>query len=162
LTVEDSGDHGRERLRIDELQAVVIHPTRKTTLLIALHDRGSERNDGQMSAVLAFLPRYVSIKQHQRKSLVYSFRVFQEIQCGFPAFDDSGPHPPMGAHVEQQAPIGGVIVDHQERGIRPQIPTRIGKTKKPRGRPIKKDVPRFQAERTLAWFQRKYRRLVVH
>jgi hypothetical protein len=26
---------------------------------------------------------------------------------------------------------------------------------------MKKDVPRFQAERTLAWFQRKYRRLVV-
>jgi hypothetical protein len=29
------------------------------------------------------------------------------------------------------------------------------------GRPIKKDVPRYQAERTFAWFQRKYRRLVV-
>jgi hypothetical protein len=26
---------------------------------------------------------------------------------------------------------------------------------------MKKDVPRFQAERTCAWFQRKYRRLVV-
>jgi hypothetical protein len=32
---------------------------------------------------------------------------------------------------------------------------------KPRGRPIKKDVPRYQAEQTFAWFQRKYRRLVV-
>ena len=29
------------------------------------------------------------------------------------------------------------------------------------GRPIKKVVPRFQAERTFAWFQKKYRRLVV-
>jgi len=29
------------------------------------------------------------------------------------------------------------------------------------GRPIKKVVPRFQAERTLAWFQKTYRRLVV-
>ena len=47
------------------------------------------------------------------------------------------------------------------RGIRPQIPKRVWKTKKPRGRPLKKDVPRFQAERTFAWFQRKYRRLVV-
>jgi hypothetical protein len=47
------------------------------------------------------------------------------------------------------------------RGIRPQIPKRIWKTKKSRGRPIKKDVPRYQVERTFAWFQRKYRRLVV-
>jgi IS5 family transposase len=49
----------------------------------------------------------------------------------------------------------------RKRGIRPQIPTRVWKRRKPRGRPMKKDVPRFQAERTLAWFQRKYRRLVV-
>jgi hypothetical protein len=49
----------------------------------------------------------------------------------------------------------------RRRGIRPQIPKRVWKTKKPRGRPIKEAVPRFQAERTFAWFQRKYRRLVV-
>jgi transposase len=49
----------------------------------------------------------------------------------------------------------------RRRGIRPQIPKRVWKTKKPRGRPIKRAVPRFQAERTFAWFQRKYRRLVV-
>jgi transposase len=49
----------------------------------------------------------------------------------------------------------------RRRGIRPQIPKRVWKTKKPRGRPIKRDAPRFQAERTFAWFQRKYRRLVV-
>jgi hypothetical protein len=47
------------------------------------------------------------------------------------------------------------------RGIRPQIPKRVWKRRKPRGRPSKKDVPRYQAERTFAWFQRKYRRLVV-
>jgi IS5 family transposase len=47
------------------------------------------------------------------------------------------------------------------RGIRPQIPKRVWKNRKPRGRPIKQDVPRYQAERTFAWFQRKYRRLVV-
>jgi IS5 family transposase len=47
------------------------------------------------------------------------------------------------------------------RGIRPQIPNRVWKNRKQRGRPIKKDVPRYQAERTFAWFQRKYRRLVV-
>src|SRR5688572_17383557 len=47
------------------------------------------------------------------------------------------------------------------RGIRPQIPKRVWKSHKPRGRPIKKDVPRYQAERTFAWLQRKYRRLVV-
>jgi len=29
-----------------------------------------------------------------------------------------------------------------------------------RGQPIKKVVPRFQTERTFAWFQQKYRRLV--
>jgi len=49
----------------------------------------------------------------------------------------------------------------RKRGIRTQIPKRVWKTKKPRGRPIKKVVPRFQAERTCAWFQKKYRRLVV-
>ena len=48
-----------------------------------------------------------------------------------------------------------------KRGIRAQIPKRVWKTKKNRGRPIKKVVPRFQAERTFAWFQKKYRRLVV-
>ena len=49
----------------------------------------------------------------------------------------------------------------RKRGIRPQLPTRVWTSKKPRGRPIKKVVPRFQAERTFAWFQKKYRRLVV-
>ena len=49
----------------------------------------------------------------------------------------------------------------RKRGIRAQIPKRVWKTKKNRGRPIKKAVPRFQAERTFAWFQQKDRRLVV-
>jgi IS5 family transposase len=49
----------------------------------------------------------------------------------------------------------------RRRGIRPQIPKRVWTTNKPRGRPNKKAVPRFQAARTFAWFQRKYRRLVV-
>jgi hypothetical protein len=49
----------------------------------------------------------------------------------------------------------------RKRGIRAQIPKRVWKTKKHRGRPIKTVVPRFQAERTFAWFQKKYRRLVV-
>jgi DDE family transposase len=49
----------------------------------------------------------------------------------------------------------------RKRGIRAQLPKRVWKTKKHRGRPIKKVVPRFQAERTFAWFQKKYRRLVV-
>jgi IS5 family transposase len=47
------------------------------------------------------------------------------------------------------------------RGIRPQIPKRVWKWRKPRGRPIKPDVPHYQAERTFAWCQRKYRHLVV-
>jgi hypothetical protein len=49
----------------------------------------------------------------------------------------------------------------RQRGIRAQMPKRVWKSKKHRGRPIKKGVPRFQAERTFAWFQKKYRRLVV-
>ena len=49
----------------------------------------------------------------------------------------------------------------RQRGIRAQIPKRVWKTKKNRGRPINKVVPRFQAERTFAWLQKKYRRLVV-
>jgi hypothetical protein len=49
----------------------------------------------------------------------------------------------------------------RKRGIRAQIPKRVWQTKNPRGRPLKKDGPRFQAERTFAWFQKKYQRLVV-
>jgi Transposase DDE domain len=49
----------------------------------------------------------------------------------------------------------------RRRGRRAQLPKRLWKTKKHRGRPMKKVVPRFQAERTFAWFQKKYRRLVV-
>ena len=49
----------------------------------------------------------------------------------------------------------------RKRGIRAQIPTRVWKTKQHRGRPIAQVVPRFQAERTFAWFQKPYRRLVV-
>src|ERR671927_1577686 len=49
----------------------------------------------------------------------------------------------------------------RQRGIWAQIPKRVWKTKKHRGRPIKTVVPRFQAERPFAWFQKKYRRLVV-
>jgi IS5 family transposase len=49
----------------------------------------------------------------------------------------------------------------RQRGMRAQIPKRVWRTKKTRGRPIKNTVPRFQAERTFAWFQKKYRRLVV-
>jgi transposase len=47
------------------------------------------------------------------------------------------------------------------RGMRPQIPKRVWQSRKPRGRPIKQEVPRYQAERTCAWFQRKYRHVVV-
>jgi Transposase DDE domain len=49
----------------------------------------------------------------------------------------------------------------RRRGIRAQLPKRVWKSRKPRGRPLKMEVPRFQAERTFAWFQKKYRRLVV-
>lgn len=49
----------------------------------------------------------------------------------------------------------------KQRGIRPQFPKRVYKSKKHRGRPIKNDTPRFQQERCFSWFQRKYRRLVV-
>jgi Transposase DDE domain len=49
----------------------------------------------------------------------------------------------------------------RKRGIRAQIPKGLWKTKKARGRPLKIEVPRFQAERTLAWLQQQYRRLVV-
>jgi IS5 family transposase len=49
----------------------------------------------------------------------------------------------------------------RRRGIRPQIPQRVWKPRGPRGRPIQKGVSRFQAERTFAWCQRKYRRLTV-
>jgi len=49
----------------------------------------------------------------------------------------------------------------RKRGIRPQLPKRTWRTRKNRGRPIKISVPRFQIERCFAWFQRKYRRLVV-
>lgn len=49
----------------------------------------------------------------------------------------------------------------RKRGIRPQIPKRIWKTKKHRGRPIKISLPRYQQERCFASGKRKYRHLVV-
>jgi len=49
----------------------------------------------------------------------------------------------------------------RQRGIRAQLPKRVWKTKQNRGRPITSVVPRFQAERTFAWLQKKSRRLVV-
>jgi IS5 family transposase len=49
----------------------------------------------------------------------------------------------------------------RKRGIRPQIPKRVRKTKKNKGRPIKISVPRCKLERCFAWYQRKYRRLAV-
>jgi IS5 family transposase len=49
----------------------------------------------------------------------------------------------------------------RKRGIRAQIPKRVWKTKNARGRPTKMEVPRFQAERLFAWFQKQGRRLVV-
>ena len=38
----------------------------------------------------------------------------------------------------------------RKRGIRPQFPRRVYKSKKHRGRPIKNDTPRFQQERCFA------------
>jgi Transposase DDE domain len=49
----------------------------------------------------------------------------------------------------------------RRHGIRPPLPTRGWKTRKPRGRLLTMDVPRFPAERPFAWLQNKYRRLVV-
>jgi hypothetical protein len=49
----------------------------------------------------------------------------------------------------------------RKRGMRAQLPKRVWKSQKNRSRPITKVVPRCQAERTFAWFQKKYRRLVV-
>jgi len=72
----------------------------------------------------------------------------------------SGGHP--GWNIRGVTCLGKALRQRlRRRGIRPQLPTRVGKTSKPRGRPITKDVPRFQAERAVAWFQRPYRRLVV-
>ena len=42
----------------------------------------------------------------------------------------------------------------RQRGIRAQMPQRVWKTKKNRGRPSNKVVPRCQAEHTFAWFQK--------
>jgi Transposase DDE domain len=49
----------------------------------------------------------------------------------------------------------------RKRGIRSQMLKRVWKRRKPRRRPINTEVPRLQAERTFAWYQRKYRRLAV-
>ena len=48
----------------------------------------------------------------------------------------------------------------RQRGLRAQLPKRVWKPKKKRGRPIKNVVPRCQAERTCAWCQKQSRRLV--
>jgi hypothetical protein len=52
-------------------------------------------------------------------------------------------------------------LQRRTRGMRAQLPKRVWKTKQARGRPITMEVPRFQAERTCAWFQKTYRRVVV-
>jgi len=39
-------------------------------------------------------------------------------------------------------------------GSRAQLPTRVRKRREPRGRPLQRDVPHFQAERTGTWFQK--------
>jgi len=50
----------------------------------------------------------------------------------------------------------------RRRGIAPMIPRRSWPSRKPpRGRPPTKPIDRWKVERTFAWFQRKYRRLVV-
>jgi len=50
----------------------------------------------------------------------------------------------------------------RRRGVTPMIPRREWPgRKKPRGRPPKKPVDRWKAERTFAWLQRKFRRLTV-
>ena len=49
----------------------------------------------------------------------------------------------------------------RQRGMRAQCPKRVWETHNIRGSPIKNVVPRCQAERTFAWFQKQYRRLVV-
>jgi hypothetical protein len=49
----------------------------------------------------------------------------------------------------------------RRRGIRARLPKRGWKGRKPRGRPLKMEAPRFQAERPFAWFQKKYRRVVI-
>ncbi|MCL2928093.1 MAG: hypothetical protein O4861_24825 [Trichodesmium sp. St16_bin4-tuft] len=45
------------------------------------------------------------------------------------------------------------------RGIRLQLPKRLGKGKKKPGNAIKISVPRFQQEGCFAWYQGKYCRL---
>lgn len=50
----------------------------------------------------------------------------------------------------------------RKRGIRPEIPKRVWKKRrKPRGRKLQKKIKRYVVERTFAWYQRKFRRLVV-
>jgi hypothetical protein len=49
----------------------------------------------------------------------------------------------------------------RKRGVWAQMPKRVWKRRKPCGRPITKDGPRFQARRTFARIQKKYRHLVV-
>ena len=50
----------------------------------------------------------------------------------------------------------------REQGIAPMIPRRSWPNRKPpKGRPPNKPVDRWKVERTFAWLQRKYRRLVV-
>jgi hypothetical protein len=55
----------------------------------------------------------------------------------------------------------GFLQRRRTHGMRPQIAQRVWKTRKLDGRPIKQGVPRVQAERTFAWLQRTYRRMVV-
>lgn len=50
----------------------------------------------------------------------------------------------------------------RKRGIRPQIPKRVWKHRKNKGRPIKISAPRYQQERCFAWYQRKTGELITN
>jgi hypothetical protein len=68
---------------------------------------------------------------------------------------------PRGLAADKGYEAKALRQQRRKRGLRARIPKRVWERRKPRGRPITMEVPRFQAGRMFAWFQKKYRHLVV-
>lgn len=68
---------------------------------------------------------------------------------------------PQGKHWASKSLAHRWLKRWQEDGTLERLQSRVLGIAQNQGRPIKNDIPRFQQERCFAWYQKKYRRLVV-
>ena len=61
--------------------------------------------------------RHVRIEQHEREGLALRSGLLELGECLPSTRDHSGPHLPATQHLLENAPIRGIIVDHQHRQV---------------------------------------------